>query len=105
VYNGFPEGSLVGKTGGVSDCRFRPEIPLCPPAFRQSPEYVILTKLEWDRITPSERQIQDAAQVLRVQGDKLDFSYTRFWDPTLGVADKLESLLQQWNEIEKDVDP
>ncbi len=46
-----------------------------------SPEDVILAKLEWDRITPSERQLQDVLNVLRVQGSRLDLDYLRRWAP------------------------
>ncbi len=60
-----------------------------------SAEDVILTKLEWDRLTPSERQLQDAWQVAVVQGPRLDRAYLRKWAPLLGVADKLEELLRK----------
>jgi hypothetical protein len=56
-------------------------------------EDVILTKLEWDRITPSERQVRDATTVAAVQGDRLDRDYLRKWAKVLGVADKLEEVL------------
>jgi len=65
-----------------------------------SPEGVILSKLEWDKITPSERQLKDALEVALVQGPKLDRDYLRRWAPELGVADKLESLLRQADQLE-----
>jgi hypothetical protein len=37
-----------------------------------TPEDVILSKLEWDRITPSERQLRDALFVAVVQWARLD---------------------------------
>lgn len=58
-----------------------------------SPEDVILTKLEWDRITPSERQVRDALNVAVVQGDRLDRAYLRRWAKVLGVERKLEEVL------------
>ena len=60
-----------------------------------SAEDVILTKLEWDKLTPSERQLQDALNVAVVQGPRLDQDYLRKWAPSLGVAEKLEELLQK----------
>jgi hypothetical protein len=59
-----------------------------------SPEDVILTKLEWNKITPSERQVQDALQVAVYQGGQLDQAYLRQWAPQLGVTAELEELLQ-----------
>src|SRR6476660_8913373 len=59
-----------------------------------SPEDVILTKLEWDRITPSERQVRDALNVATVQGDRLDKDYLRKWAKVRGVETKLEEVLR-----------
>lgn len=39
-----------------------------------APEDVLLAKLEWAKIGASERQIDDAAGILRMQGVKLDRS-------------------------------
>jgi hypothetical protein len=58
-----------------------------------SPEDIILTKLEWDRITPSERQLKDALGVAQAQRENLDETYLRQWATQLGVADRLEELL------------
>jgi len=59
-----------------------------------SAEDVILTKLEWNNITPSERQVQDAVNVAIAQGPKLDQSYLRKWAPSLGVTEQLEEILR-----------
>jgi hypothetical protein len=59
-----------------------------------TPEDVVLAKLEWDRITHSERQLQDALHVLRVQGPRLDRDYLRRWAAELGVSQRLEELLR-----------
>ena len=58
------------------------------------PEDTILTKLEWNLITPSERQVQDALNVAIAQWPQLDQTYLRKWAPSLGITDELESLLQ-----------
>ncbi len=59
-----------------------------------SPEDVILAKLEWDRITPSERQLQDILHVMRAQWPQLDQDYLRRWAKDLGVSARLEELLR-----------
>src|SRR5262249_25449977 len=56
-------------------------------------EDTILTKLEWNLITPSERQVRDALTVAITQWPRLDLAYLRKWAPALGVADDLEKLL------------
>jgi len=58
-----------------------------------SPEDVILHKLYWDRITPSERQRGDAAGVFAVQRGRLDETYLRRWAAELRVSASLEDVL------------
>jgi hypothetical protein len=51
-------------------------------------EDCILSKLEWSkRAGGSEKQLEDVAGVLEVQGDALDLDYIQRWAPQLGVAD------------------
>jgi hypothetical protein len=64
-----------------------------------SAEDVILTKLEWNRISPSERQVRDALNVAVAQWPQLDQGYLRRWAADLGVADILEGLLRQAEEL------
>lgn len=56
-------------------------------------EDVVLHKLHWHGITPSERQIHDAAGIAVVQEGRLDLDYLRFWAKELGVAHLLEEIL------------
>ena len=56
-------------------------------------EDVILHKLHWHKMTPSERQIGDAAGVVAVQAGALDSDYLRLWARELRVADIMEDLL------------
>jgi len=56
-------------------------------------EDVILSKLRWDSLTPSERQVGDAAGVVAVQSDSLDSAYLRKWADELGLREKLDNLL------------
>src|SRR5437870_4020265 len=54
-------------------------------AWITTAEDCILHKLLWNKITPSERQLADAAGVVAVQDDRLDKSYLRKWAERLGV--------------------
>ena len=44
-----------------------------------SAEDILITKLWWAKLGPSERQINDAAGVIRVQGSNLDREYVEKW--------------------------
>jgi hypothetical protein len=44
-----------------------------------SPEDIILSKLRWAKLGESERQIEDAATVIRLQGSALDMAYIEKW--------------------------
>ncbi len=50
-----------------------------------SPEDTILSKLEWAKLGGSDRQLDDAAGVIRVQGESLDFAYIERWVRVLGL--------------------
>lgn len=54
--------------------------------FIASPEDVIVSKLEWARIGSSERQIEDAAGILRVRASDLDLKYIERWVWELDLA-------------------
>ena len=59
-----------------------------------SPEDVILSKLEWSKMGSSERQLNDALAIVKVQRDKLDFAYLREWAKQLEVEEMLNQLLR-----------
>jgi len=63
------------------------------PAWIATAEDVILHKLYWNAITPSDRQVGDAAGVVAVQADALDRPYLERWARELGVLDVLHDLL------------
>ena len=77
--------------------QFRRRIPR-PLKGREVPmstaEDVILAKLEWNKITPSERQVRDAQNVAVAQWPNLDRDYLRKWAPELGVDEDLEEVLR-----------
>jgi hypothetical protein len=62
--------------------------------FALTPEDVIISKLEWAKMGESSRQLEDVAGVLKVQKDKLDFSYIQKWVDQLG-------LVAQWFQAQK----
>jgi hypothetical protein len=64
-----------------------------------SAEDVILTKLEWNRISPSERQVRDALNVAVAQWPRLGRDYLRTWAADLGVTEALGELLHQAEEL------
>ena len=62
-------------------------------AWIATAEDVILHKLVWNRITPSERQLGDAAGVVAVQAGALDTRYLREWARDLNLSNEVEDLL------------
>jgi hypothetical protein len=75
--------------------RRRPGTPGGVPAFTVSPEDAILSKLEWDRITSSERQVRDAVGIAVVQWESLDQAYLHRWARELGVERRLTEMLRE----------
>jgi hypothetical protein len=63
------------------------------PAWVSTAEDVVLHKLLWNRISPSDRQLGDAAGVVAVQTVALDKSYLIRWAQELNVESELERLL------------
>jgi hypothetical protein len=62
-------------------------------AWVATPEDVILHKLHWDRLTPSERQLGDAAGIVAIREKSLDVDYLRERGEQLAVTETLEKLL------------
>ena len=62
-------------------------------AFVATPEDVLLHKLVWHQITPSDRQLGDAAGIAAVQAGNLDLAYMRGWASRQGTAALLEEVL------------
>ena len=63
------------------------------PAWIATAEDVILHKLTWNRITPSERRLSDAAGVVAVQAEALDKNYLKRWAKDLKLTGELEDVL------------
>ena len=64
------------------------------PAWISTAEDVILHKLVWNRVSPSNRQLGDAAGIVAVQAEALDTAYMRRWAQELNVLGELERLLK-----------
>ncbi len=64
------------------------------PAWIATAEDALLHKLYWNSITPSERQIGDAAGIVAVQGAELDRSHLEHWARELAVGTVLRDLLE-----------
>jgi hypothetical protein len=63
-----------------------------------SAEDIILAKLEWAKLGKSNRQIEDAAGILKMRIDSLDRSYVDKWVRELGVT-------KEWGEALRLADP
>jgi hypothetical protein len=66
------------------------------PFFVESPEDVVLTKLEWYKMggEVSERQWKDVLGVLKLRGTALELQYLRHWAAVLDINDLLERALE-----------
>lgn len=53
-------------------------------------EDLLLAKLEWAKIGESERQIEDAAGILRIRAGELDMGYIRLWVRELDLESQWE---------------
>ena len=56
-----------------------------------SAEDILLTKLWWAKLGESERQIKDAAGIVRVQADRLDVDYVERWVAALELDEQWEA--------------
>jgi hypothetical protein len=96
INDGWKADIIIRKDRPFSIEEFRRRQPLTLHGQQlsvASAEDVILSKLEWNRITPSERQLSDALNVAIVQWPRLDHAYLRKWASSLGVADRMEEVL------------
>jgi hypothetical protein len=59
--------------------------------FVASPEDMVIAKLEWSKLARSQRQVEDAAGILRLRRDSLDHSYLRKWISELGLEEELQN--------------
>lgn len=65
-----------------------------------SPEDTILSKLEWSKLGESERQFNDAVNIAKIQGNKLDVQYLKQWANELDISKLLDKLFEVINSGE-----
>lgn len=73
---------IVKKSRDFSQLEFDRRAPaqvFGTTVFVASAEDVLLSKLEWAKLAHSERQIEDAAGIIRIQGQDLDTAYIEHW--------------------------
>ena len=61
------------------------------PLAMATPEDVLLAKLEWAKLGASERQIEDAAGILRIRQSVLDRGYLESWVRRLGLEEQWDA--------------
>lgn len=64
------------------------------PMFVASPEDIILAKLEWSKISQSQRQLEDVAAILRLRSESLDHLYLKKWIADLHLDSEWGSVLK-----------
>ena len=61
-------------------------------AWIAAPEDVLLHKLRWHLMSPTDRQLSDARGIFLVSGDELDRDYLDYWAKQIGVDDLLNGI-------------
>jgi hypothetical protein len=59
-----------------------------------TPEDVVIAKLEWAKMSDSERQIKDAAGIIQVQGPRLDTEYIEKFIEELALSNQWRAALE-----------
>lgn len=59
-----------------------------------TPEDLVVAKLEWAKLGQSQRQVEDAAEILKLRGDSVDRGYIQKWIRDLGLD-------EQWAEAKR----
>jgi len=62
--------------------------------FVATAEDVVIAKLEWAKLAQSQRQVEDAAGILKIRQDSLDHAYLEKWIRDLGLT-------KEWNEARR----
>ena len=64
------------------------------PVFIASAEDVVLSKLEWSKLSQSQRQLEDVVAILRSRWGSLDQAYLKDWIANLDIE-------AEWNSVRK----
>ena len=70
-----------------------------------SAEDIILSKLEWSKLSQSQRQIEDAAGILKIQRSSLNRPYLEQWIYELGLEKEWEDALRAGNISDLSISP
>ncbi len=92
--SGWKIDFIIRKSRPFSEEEFERRKPadlLGTTLFVASAEDVILSKLEWAKLSESERQLNDVAGIIRTQGDALDLRYVIRWVESLALQAQWES--------------
>jgi hypothetical protein len=95
---GFKVDLIIRKSRPFSRMEFsrrQPAFYLGANRCFATAEDTILAKLEWSRMADSERQLNDALNVAKLQRGNLDRAYLEKWARELDVFDLLKSLLRE----------
>lgn len=65
------------------------------PIFVASAEDVVLSKLEWAKLSESQRQLEDVVAILRSRWDRLDRLYLKKWIAALQLEAEWKSALEK----------
>lgn len=89
--SGWKVDLIVKKARQFSDEEFgrREEVQIAGLRLSvATAEDTVISKLEWAKAGESARQIEDAAGIVRVQGDHLDTEYIERWVRELGLSEQ-----------------
>jgi len=95
---GFKVDLIVRKSRPFSRMEFsrrQPAFYLGANRWFATAEDTILSKLEWSRMSGSERQFNDALSVAKLQSDNLDRAYLEKWAKELDILNLLEKLIRE----------
>lgn len=96
VTTGWNVDLIIRKDRAFSEEEFGRRVPVMiadVATHVASAQDTIPSKLEWPEKSGSERQLRDVLSVIRVQRATLDFDYLQHWATELGVADLLQTAL------------
>ncbi|MEW6376252.1 MAG: hypothetical protein AB1502_10755 [Thermodesulfobacteriota bacterium] len=95
---GFKVDLIVRKSRPFSRIEFsrrQPAFYLGENRWFATAEDTILAKLEWSRMSGSERQFNDALNVAKLQRQNLDRAYLEKWAKELDIPDLLEKMFRE----------
>ena len=85
------------RENAFESAAFRRRLPITlfgASAWIATAEDVLLHELYWNRLTPSDHQLGDAAGVYAVQGVALDLRYLQQWARVLHVQAELDAIVE-----------